>query len=124
MTDRTEESEKALVRWFTGWMETNLEANRHKGGWRHRDDLFDRLREEVEELSDALEQGTAADVVAEAADVANFAMFLADVEQYARPCSHARAVKVWGWVSWCPDCGAIKVVDTWKLPKGSSLDPG
>lgn len=77
---------------FARRMEAKLEANRHKGdreGWlsdRPRA-LFERLTEEVRELRLALrldkprwyERGEIDEVTAEAADVANFAMMIADV---------------------------------------------
>lgn len=74
-------------------MEAKLEKNRHKGdrkGWLNDDidDLLDRLREEVCELDAAicLAHGAtesdrawlARQVADEAADVANFALFIAD----------------------------------------------
>ncbi len=76
-------------------MEAKLEKNRHKGnreGWLNDDidDLLERLREELCELDDAICEGhvrmheplnaawMAAKVADEAADVANFAMMIAD----------------------------------------------
>lgn len=63
---------------FAQLMERRLRANDHKGGWRgdtpHA--LLRRLREETDELYLAI---TAEDVGNEAADVANFAMMIADV---------------------------------------------
>jgi NTP pyrophosphatase (non-canonical NTP hydrolase) len=82
---------------FADAMERQLRANDHKGGWRdeHHDDLLARLREETEELAGVLDlgQGNSAhfypndpngpkwsdEVRREAADVANFAMMIADV---------------------------------------------
>lgn len=64
------------VSWFSLEMERKLKANDHKGGWRDcsMDYLFRRLREEMDEL--ALAEGD--DIIDEAADVANFAMMIAD----------------------------------------------
>ena len=62
-------------------MAEKLAANTHKGTWKH-DDAFRllvRLREEVEELHRAIETEGSAAIAREAADVANFAMFIADV---------------------------------------------
>ena len=64
---------------FAEVMEEKLAANRHKGdreGWRKEsvEWLLGRLRVEVEELAAAEPD----EQVAEAADVANFCMFIAD----------------------------------------------
>ena len=78
----------------------NLEANMHKGGWSHDtpSSLFTRLLEEVEELRAALmDRESPSSVAKEAADVANFAMMLADVagdlaertEEEAKRCDEA-----------------------------------
>ncbi|HEY6108667.1 MAG TPA: hypothetical protein VIV56_07170 [Gemmatimonadales bacterium] len=83
---------------FADQMEAKLNANRHKGdraGWAAMEprQLLAMLRDEVEELCDALEwkscgcreancphgTGGAPDVIGECADVANFAMMIADV---------------------------------------------
>lgn len=73
---------------FANLMEAQLRANDHKGGWRNdrAADLHSRLLEEAEELFDALNWRSAflgaADperIGSEAADVANFAMMIADV---------------------------------------------
>lgn len=65
-------------------MEQKLRANDHKGHWRESSlsYLIARLREECGELIDAVlyEEGSTPDhITEEAADVANFAMFIADV---------------------------------------------
>lgn len=82
-----------IVLEFAKRMEAKLEKNRHKGdreGWLNDDpdDLLERLREEVCELDNAMvaqvnataftRTWTAEQLANEAADVANFAMFLAD----------------------------------------------
>jgi NTP pyrophosphatase (non-canonical NTP hydrolase) len=68
---------------FAQAMERKLRANDHKGGWHHDSAhaLSARLREEHEELHRVIEERTASasDVLDEAADVANFAMMIADV---------------------------------------------
>jgi len=82
------------VLWFAGAMERKLRANDHKGGWRQCElgYLSKRLHEEANELSRVLRalkhekqkvrhdglHDHAREVVAEAADVANFAMMIAD----------------------------------------------
>lgn len=70
---------------FAEEMEKRLRANDHKGGWEDDSDdsLLARLREETNELADALAKlpGRSGDqlmVTLEAADVANFAMMIAD----------------------------------------------
>lgn len=85
------------VRAFADLMEAQLRANDHKPGWKrdHWIDLFYRLREETLELYDALRDADTYDTSdrgarltreqvfvsagREAADVANFAMMIADV---------------------------------------------
>ena len=59
-------------------MEKRLAANDHKGGWEDstEDWLFSRMIQEVGELNKAL--GLRNGIVEKAADVANFAMMLAD----------------------------------------------
>ena len=47
-------------------------------------ELMNRLREEVEELDLAVWQGDAEAILCEAADVANFAMFIADIYETDR----------------------------------------
>ena len=64
--------------WFTNAMQTELDNNRHKGGWGSMSQkwLLRRLRQETKELERAIAEGK--NVVEEAADVANFAMMIAD----------------------------------------------
>lgn len=65
------------VRDFAEAMEMALQENAWKGHWRHCTGtyLFNRLRGEVNELARAKD---AAERLKEAADVANFAMMIAD----------------------------------------------
>jgi len=69
------------VKAFADAMEAKLKANDHKGGWNNcgtsMQYLFDRLLEETEELEVAVHDKNS--VLEEAADVANFAMMIADV---------------------------------------------
>ncbi|WP_245628942.1 hypothetical protein [Alicyclobacillus shizuokensis] len=74
------------VRWFARQMELKLRENDHKGGWLECDVwwLFSRLYEEVAELQEAMYEVAAGDasrekVIREAADIANFAMMIADL---------------------------------------------
>ncbi len=71
---------RLIVLWFAQQMEQKLRENDHKGGWHHNKapELVSRLLEEVAELRTALTQPGSAETVAEAADVANFAMMIAD----------------------------------------------
>ena len=66
--------------WFTGKMAQKLRANDHKGSWAglDNDHLVRRLQQEFVELTEAIAKGTPDQVVAEAADVANFALMIAD----------------------------------------------
>jgi len=74
------------VRAFADLMEAQLRANDHKPGWKEDNAfaLLERLREETEELNramyahDGLEEFQQR-IALEAADVANFAMMIADV---------------------------------------------
>lgn len=83
---REEAAPRHQVRQFAELMEERLKANDHKGGWKGErlPYLMRRLREEVEELSEALLPDKdwameAEKVGREAADVANFVMMVADI---------------------------------------------
>lgn len=64
---------------FTQFMENKLKLNDHKGGWEKCtiEDLFNKLRREVDELQAAIEGEPNLNVAFEAADIANFAMMIA-----------------------------------------------
>ncbi len=69
---------------FAKRMEAKLAKNRHKGdrnGWIKDDPkaLFWRIGDEHKELMQAMESGTNEEIANEAADVANFAMMIADI---------------------------------------------
>ncbi len=69
---------------FAVAMETKLRMNDFKGGWQDMSegDCVDRIQDELQELELAVVRDEPAVVVlAEAADVANFAMFIADNNQ-------------------------------------------
>ena len=65
---------------FAQEMERKLRANDHKEHWSalSRQRLFMRLTQERTELRRACERGDPVEILAEAADVANFAMMIAD----------------------------------------------
>ncbi len=65
---------------FSKTMEANLRDNDHKGGWGACSNYFllDRMFEEWLELRDAVRSKDPDKIRHEAADVANFAMMLAD----------------------------------------------
>jgi phosphoribosyl-ATP pyrophosphohydrolase len=65
--------------WFLGHMIKALVRNSHKQGWQTDtpEALIKRLREEVDELENAVLGGKRSKVIHEAADVGNFAMFIA-----------------------------------------------
>lgn len=69
------------VRWFAEQMEKKLKANDHKGGWTK--DMLPylgrRFGEEVNEFVEAMASGDESATINEAADVANFAMMIADL---------------------------------------------
>jgi len=66
---------------FASVMESKLRANDHKAHWREcsLDYLLTRLEQEALELREAINCGEG--VISEAADVANFAMMIADIVQ-------------------------------------------
>ena len=66
---------------FTQDMEAKLRANDHKNGWADigLTKLFELLNGEVDELTEALEEDDARNVINECADVANYAMMIADI---------------------------------------------
>jgi NTP pyrophosphatase (non-canonical NTP hydrolase) len=92
MRSKEDKMTRECVEWFAKLMEEQLKANDHKGGWSDEDTdyLLGRLDEEVQELKDALVtyyfeishrgecQKLAKNVRKECADVANFAMMIAD----------------------------------------------
>ncbi len=70
---------RSVIR-FVDVMLEKLDENRHKGHWRDMSQkwLLNRLRQETGELRRAVEGGNATEIAREAADVANFAMMIAD----------------------------------------------
>lgn len=70
---------------FVVHMRHKLLLTRHRPHWKNIaiDFLFSRLEEEVRELRASIDAGDRKEVVREAADVANFAMMIADNEQWA-----------------------------------------
>jgi len=79
MSDEKFRGMRPQLAWFANEMERQLEANDHKSGWQYYTlkQLLRRLKQEVGELERAINVGKL-DVVEEAADVANFAMMIAD----------------------------------------------
>jgi len=75
---------RPALRWFAEQMELKLRANDHKGGWNQcsLQYLFEKLDEEVGELSATL---TNEETIREAADVANIAMMIADNARQPAP---------------------------------------
>jgi len=80
---------RPAVQWFAEQMEAALRRNDHKTGWAgcDQDYLLDGLDQEVKELDRACERfdpktakriATNDEIIGEAADVANFAMMIAD----------------------------------------------
>lgn len=69
------------VKWFAEKMETELLENDNKGGWRDCwiEDMLARIPEEYKELLEAVASKDAHRVISEAADVANFALMVADI---------------------------------------------
>ena len=75
----------ASVEDFSIHMKHKLLLTRHRPHWKNcsLQFLFDRLILEVDELQDAIENSDSKSTIREAADVANFAMMIADNEQWA-----------------------------------------
>jgi NTP pyrophosphatase (non-canonical NTP hydrolase) len=72
---------RPCVQRFAEAMERKLRDNDHKPGWQHDipASLVERAREELDELDDAVLCGEDASfILDEAADVANFAMMIAE----------------------------------------------
>lgn len=81
------------VAWFAQEMEAKLRKNDHKGGWRgcRFSELFPRIMHERDELllaaaplkldtvEEIVTRQDACDVIRECADIANFAMMIADL---------------------------------------------
>jgi NTP pyrophosphatase (non-canonical NTP hydrolase) len=68
------------VLWFAGRMQEKLNANSHKCGWKNEglQYLSMRLTQERKELTEAFKSGDKERVIKECADLANFAMMIAD----------------------------------------------
>lgn len=86
LLSRTVKIQLAFERWpsllsFVECMVVKLDENSGKGGWSNDspDSLLLRVFEEAVELTSAVKHETSDAVIREAADVANFAMMVADV---------------------------------------------
>jgi len=71
------------IKQFANQMEFKLKRNDYKGGWDECDIhfLLKFLKREVAELEKSISFGNKSDVIKEAADVANFAMMIADISR-------------------------------------------
>lgn len=145
LIDAPSKPRESIMR-FAQQMEEKLAANDHKGGWENEDIgyLLTRLREELDELVNAVDFGTQKDVVGEAADIANFAMMIADraadvevedMHAKLKPCPWCRNEKVTAkeelpgyWYIECWSCGASgpvyphkdTAVSAWNRRKGET----
>jgi NTP pyrophosphatase (non-canonical NTP hydrolase) len=74
--------DKHAVDEFAGVMLDKLRENRHKAHWKHVDRqwLMDRMMDEIYELNEAIADDDPLSISLECADVANFAMMIADNE--------------------------------------------
>ena len=72
--------EDMAVNLFACDMKNKLAKNRHKEHWGNYDYryMLDRIEEELTELYQAVLDGNPEDIIQECADVANFAMMIAD----------------------------------------------
>ncbi|MEW9578589.1 hypothetical protein U9K47_25090 [Bacillus toyonensis] len=87
---------RGSIRWFAEHMESKLSENDHKGGWEEdtADDLLEKLKAELVELKGELEPDLvpssvpvwSANIIRECADIANYAMMIADItNRYVYP---------------------------------------
>lgn len=69
------------IKSFVDAMVYKLSKNAHKGKWSDLDvgSAFVRMEEEREELQNAMANGNTVEILLEAADVANFALILANI---------------------------------------------
>lgn len=69
-----------LQRFFDA-MVYKLRRNAHKGRWEDMNvsDALQRLREEVDELQEAVDAGSSMEITMESCDVANFALIVANI---------------------------------------------
>lgn len=80
-----EPAPRATVQWFARHMEHILRLNDNKGDWSHEDTKYfsGRIMNEWRGLRNAMEDGRSVDeIIDTCADVANFAMMLADVARH------------------------------------------
>jgi len=79
-TPRNEGQDRNAVLEFMEEMHAKLRKNRHKAHWSTVSQayLFARVDEEMRELAHALLSGSPDEIINECADVANFAMMIAD----------------------------------------------
>lgn len=82
-TSRRKPPVRLEVRRFSLLMELKLRKNDYKGGWQDVSaaKLLELLEGEVKELREALAEGDALDIAQECADIANYAMMIADVTE-------------------------------------------
>jgi len=69
------------VRWFAGEMEDKLKKNDFKGGWDGCEVIYliERIKSETQELIEAMIiKENEKNIIEECADIANFAMMIAD----------------------------------------------
>lgn len=71
---------RTTLAWFQDIQMSKLVENVHKGSWKDKTIpfLLERIKQEVQELEDAIELGNHDEIFREAGDIANFAMFIAD----------------------------------------------
>jgi len=84
--DKTRVEVRSSVRWFSEEMEKKLRRYDYRGGWEEcsPDWILARMYDEILELIEAKNKKDWANVIEEAADVANFAMMMASIAQELR----------------------------------------
>ncbi len=68
------------IKQFTKAMKYKLYVHSNKGSfdWKSNEMLMKQLKHEIKELEEALDHGNSEMIIAEAADIANYAYFIAD----------------------------------------------
>lgn len=74
------ERRRKTIEWFDNVKMAKLLENSYKGTWRNDSiaNLIEKMLGEIEELKEALENGSHNEIIRECADISNYAMFIAD----------------------------------------------
>lgn len=104
------EHEKELIP-FIDAMRYKLVNNKYRGQRRWEEDgidaIMDRLRQEVEELAEAIRGGNTAEIMMEGADVGNFAMMVVTIAIRAASNGGLRTAEPYSLCYSCPEHGLV-----------------